>query len=184
LLWVFAYLGLERLLELQVSRKHRLALMVRGGREFNADTFFNMAALHALFLVALFWESYPWRIPLTPSNQALLGFFVLLQGLRYWCILSLGQAWNTHIILIPGGRVQKRGPYLLLAHPNYLVVTLEFITLPLLMHAPFTFAVFFPANLLILRQRIRLEERALRQFTDYAERFPVAEGWRHGGSSH
>jgi methyltransferase len=51
------------------------------------------------------------------------------------------------------------------------VVTLEFITLPLLMHAPFTFLVFFPANLLILRQRIRLEERALRQFTDYDERF-------------
>jgi isoprenylcysteine carboxyl methyltransferase (ICMT) family protein YpbQ len=33
--------------------------------------------------------------------------------------------------------------------------------------------VFFPANLLILRQRIRLEEQALRQFTDYDEWFPV-----------
>jgi isoprenylcysteine carboxyl methyltransferase (ICMT) family protein YpbQ len=32
--------------------------------------------------------------------------------------------------------------------------------------------VFFPANLLVVRQRIRLEEQALRQFTDYNERFP------------
>jgi methyltransferase len=173
LLWIFAYLGLERLLELHVSRKHRLAAVARGGREFYAETFFRMATLHSLFLVALFWESYPWRILANPFNGALVGFFVLLQGMRYWCILSLGEAWNTRIVLIPGGRVRKRGPYLLLAHPNYLVVTLEFIILPLLMHAPFTFAVFFPANLLILRQRIRLEEQALRQFTDYDEWFPV-----------
>lgn len=176
LLWVFAYLGLERLLELYVSRKHRQALEAVGGREYYPETFFRMAALHALFLVALFWESYPWRIPTDPFHGALLAFFVLLQGMRYWCILSLGDAWNTRIVLVPGGSVQKRGPYLLLAHPNYLVVTLEFITLPLLMHAPWTFLVFFPANLLILRQRIRLEERALRQFTDYDERFSKEQG--------
>jgi len=173
LLWVFAYLGLERLLELYVSRKHNQALEALGGREYYPETFFRMAALHALFLGALFWESYPWRIPANPFHVALLAFFVLLQGMRYWCMLSLGEAWNTRIVLVPGGRVQKRGPYLLLAHPNYLVVTLEFITLPLLMHAPYTFAVFFPANFLILRQRIRLEELALRQFTDYEERFSM-----------
>jgi methyltransferase len=173
LLWVFAYLGLERLLELYVSRRHRQALEALGGREYYPETFVRMVALHALFLLALFWESYPWRIPANPLHGALLALFVLLQGMRYWCILSLGEAWNTRIVLVPGGKVQKRGPYLLLAHPNYLVVTLEFITLPLLMHAPWTFAVFFPANLLILRQRIRLEEKALRQFTDYDERFAM-----------
>jgi methyltransferase len=96
--------------------------------------------------------------------------FVLLEGLRFWCILSLGEAWNTRIVLVPGGRVEQRGSYRLLAHPNYLVATLEFLILPLLMHAPYAFARIFPANLLILRQRIRLEERALRQFTDYGER--------------
>lgn len=176
LLWVFAYLGLERLLELYVSRKHRQALEARGGREYYPETFLRMAALHALFLAALFWESHPWRIPTDAVHVGVLAFFVLLQGLRYWCILSLGEAWNTRIVLVPGGRVQKRGPYLLMAHPNYLVVTLEFIALPLLMHAPYTFAVFFPANLLILRQRIRLEERALRQFTDYDARFPMGQG--------
>jgi methyltransferase len=173
LLWVFAYLGLERLLELLISRKHRQTLASLGGREYYPETFFRMVALHVLFLVALFWESYPWRIPADPFHVSVLTLFVLLQGMRYWCILSLGNAWNTRIVLVPGGEVQKRGPYRLLAHPNYLVVTLEFLTLPLLMHAPYTFAVFFPANLLILWQRIRLEERALRQFTNYAERFSM-----------
>lgn len=176
LLWVFAYLGLERLLELHISRKHRLVLMAQGGKEFYAETFFRMAALHTLFLLALFFEAYPWRVSATPFHRSLLGFFVLLQGMRYWCIVSLGEAWNTRIVLVPGGRVQKRGPYLLLAHPNYVVVALEFATLPLLMQAPLTFLVFFPASLLILRQRIRLEEQALRRFTDYAKRFPMAKG--------
>ena len=92
LLWVFAYLGLERLLELYVSRRHRQALEAFGGREYYPETFFRMAALHALFLVALFWESYPWRIPANPFQVSLLAFFVLLQGLRYWCILSLGDS--------------------------------------------------------------------------------------------
>jgi methyltransferase len=68
--------------------------------------------------------------------------------------------------------VKRTGPYRLLSHPNYLVVILEFVLLPLLMHAPYTLALFFPANLLIVRERISLEEKALREFTDYSEKFP------------
>jgi isoprenylcysteine carboxyl methyltransferase (ICMT) family protein YpbQ len=39
------------------------------------------------------------------------------------------------------------------------------------MRAPLTLVVFSLANLVVLRQRIRLEEEALREFTDYGERF-------------
>ena len=172
LLWFFAYLVLERLFELGLSRKHYHSLVAQGGREFHRETFPRMVALHTLFLLALFTESYPWHVPVTPYSVALLAIFVLLQTGRYWCILSLGKQWNTRIVLVPGGTVKKTGPYRLLSHPNYLVVTLEFLILPLLMHAPFTLLVFFPANLLIVRQRIRLEESALREFTDYNDRFP------------
>lgn len=130
-----------------------------------------MVALHSLFLLALMVESYPWVVPFGPLTAVLLFLFVLLQGGRYWCIVSLGECWNTRILLVPGGKVKKTGPYRRLAHPNYLVVTLEFILIPLLMHAPYTMALFFPANLLIVSQRIRLEEKALREFTDYNEQF-------------
>lgn len=174
LLWIFAYLVGERLFELQLSRRHLLAQTARGGREFYPETFPGMAALHTLFLLALLIESYPWRLPLTPWNSTLLILFILLQGGRYWCIASLGVCWNTRIVLVPGGTTCRTGPYRFLAHPNYLVVTLEFALLPLLMAAPYTLALFFPANLLVLRQRRRLEERALREFTDYDERFPCA----------
>lgn len=172
LLWVFLYLGSERLFELLLSRRHFLALAAHGGREFYPETFPRMVALHSFFLLALLVESYPWRLPVTPWNSTLFALFILLQGGRYWCIASLGENWNTRIILVPGGAAHRVGPYRFLAHPNYLVVTLEFALLPLLMAAPYTLAFFFPANLLVLRQRIRLEEEALREFTDYNEKFP------------
>jgi methyltransferase len=172
LLWVFAYLFMERLFELLLSRRHCHALAARGGREFYPETFPRMVALHTMFLLALFVESHPWHVPLDRFTLTLLSLLVLLQGMRYWCIASLGEYWNTRIVLVPGGKVKKTGPYRLLSHPNYLVVTLEFLLLPLLMHAPITLVVFFPANLLIVRQRIRLEEQALREFTDYNVQFP------------
>jgi len=172
LLWLFLYLVMERLFELWLSRRNCRSLEARGGREFYPETFPRMVALHTLFLAALLAESYPWRFSQGYFSSALLAVFVLLQLVRYWCIFSLGENWNTRIMLVPGGSVKRRGPYRFLAHPNYLVVTLEFLLLPLLLQAPVTLAVFFPANLLILRQRIRLEELALREFTDYNRQFP------------
>ena len=172
LLWIFVYLLLERLFELFLSRRHCRALALRGGREFYPETFPRMVALHTGFFLALLGESYPWHVPAGMFTSSLIILFVLLQVSRYWCIVSLGEYWNTRIVLVPGGNVKKSGPYRLLSHPNYLVVTLEFLILPLLMHAPYTLALFFPANLLIVRQRIRLEEKSLREFTDYNEQFP------------
>lgn len=171
LLWIFAYLLLERFFEIYLSRRHFHALTIRGGREFYPETFIRMIVLHTMFLLALFCESYPWDIIAGPAAVTLLILFILLQCGRYWCIASLGEYWNTRIVLVPGGKVRKTGPYRFFRHPNYLVVTLEFLLLPLLMHAPYTLVLFFPLNLLVVRQRIRLEEGALREFTDYSERF-------------
>lgn len=165
---------------LHLSRRHARLLLSRGGREFSPETFPRLVALHTLFLLVLLVESHPWHLSVSPWKGALLALFILLQGLRYWCIASLGVCWNTRIILVPGGAARRVGPYRFHPHPhphpNYLVVTLEFALLPLLMAAPYTFALFFPANLLILRQRIRLEEEALRAFTDYNEKFPSPSG--------
>ena len=169
LLWIFAYLVAERSFELFLSRRNCQTLAVRGGREFYTETYPRIIALHILFLLALFVESFPWRVHLGLYTIVLLALFVLLQVGRYWCIISLGEYWNTRIVTVPGDRIKRTGPYRWLTHPNYLVVTLEFLILPLLMHAPYSLAVFFPVNLLLLRQRIRLEEKALRECTDYNE---------------
>ena len=170
--WIFLVLLSERLFELGVAQRHTRALLARGGREFYAETFLPIVALHAVFFLSLALESYPWNVPRNPLTFISLGLLLFLQGGRYWCIASLGEQWNTRILLVPDAPVQKRGPYRWLRHPNYLIVTLEFLLLPLLLRAPLTFLLCFPINLFLLRQRIRLEETALRQFSDYSVQFP------------
>ena len=169
--WIFGFLGAERIFELWLARRNRRVLLAYGGREFYPETYPLVVGLHLLFFIALLFESYPWRIPLDRLTWFCLIALVLLQDLRYWCIYSLRECWNTRIILVPGMKVRRRGPYRFLRHPNYLVVTLEFFLIPLMMRAPVTLLVFSIANLIILRQRIRLEETALREHTDYAEQF-------------
>ncbi|PKN12193.1 MAG: hypothetical protein CVU69_08325 [Deltaproteobacteria bacterium HGW-Deltaproteobacteria-4] len=171
--WIFLLLLSERLFELVLAHRHTRALLARGGREFYPETFPPIVALHAVFLLSLALESYPWDVPLDALTFGTLGLLLLLQGGRYWCITALGEQWNTRILLVPDAPVQRRGPYRWLRHPNYLIVTLEFLLLPLLFRTPLTFLLCFPINLLLLRQRIRLEEAALRQFSDYSSRFPL-----------
>jgi len=161
LAWIFPVLAAQRLIELWLSRRHFRRLSERGGREFAPESFPWFVALHAGFLAALAWEGYPWRAPSDLRTWACLGALAVLMAGRYWCIASLGDYWNTRIVVVPGAPRIRRGPYRWLPHPNYLVVALEFLVLPLLFRAPVTLVVFFPLNLLLLRQRIRLEESAL-----------------------
>jgi methyltransferase len=161
LAWIFPVLAAQRLFELWLSRRHFRRLSDRGGREFAPATFPWFVALHAGFLASLAVEGHPWRVPANGLTWACLGALAVLMAMRYWCIGSLGVHWNTRIVVLPGAERIRRGPYRWLPHPNYLVVALEFLVLPLLFRAPVTLVVFFPLNLLLLRQRIRLEERAL-----------------------
>jgi len=171
LLWVFAFYFAERGFELWLARRNRRIILARGGLEFYPESFREMVWLHTLFFAALLIESHPWHIPFDRLTLGGLVALAVLMALRYWCIASLGVFWNTRIVVLPGAKVVRRGPYRFLKHPNYLVVTLEIALLPLLMRAPLTLLVFSLANLGVLRRRIRLEEQALQEQTDYRQTF-------------
>jgi methyltransferase len=170
-LWMFLLLLVQRLAELLLAARNRKLALARGGIEYHPETYRYFILLHVLFLVSLLVESYPWRLPLDPLTWFCLVMFGLLQLLRYWCIQSLGERWNTRIIVTPGVPVSRRGPYRWFRHPNYLVVTLELAIIPLLARAPLTLLVFSLANLALLRQRIKLEEEALKTHTDDSNTF-------------
>lgn len=170
--WVFGFLLIERLFELRLAAKNRRILLQRGGQEFFPESYRVIVWLHLLFALSLIVESYPWIVPIDELTIFCLAGALLLQMIRYWCVRSLKEYWNTRIILVPGAEVSRRGPYRFVRHPNYMVVTLEFALLPLLARAPVTFLLFSIANLFVLRQRITLEERALREHTDYGQHFP------------
>lgn len=170
LAWVAPAVAAQRLGELWLCRRNRLRLLARGGREVRPDTYPTMVVLHVLFLAALALESRPWRVPANARTWTFLAALAAVTALRYWAIVSLGEYWNTRVVVVPGTHLVRSGPYRFLRHPNYLVIVLEFLLLPLLMRAPVTLVLFSLANLVLLRQRIRIEEEALREMAENGKR--------------
>ncbi len=149
--------ALQRLAEVGYARRNARRLLAAGGVEHGAGHYPLFVALHAGWLVALFA-----LVPAdAPANWGLLGLYGLLQLGRLWVIASLGGGWTTRVIVVPGAPLVTRGPYRFLRHPNYLVVALEIPVLPLAFGAWHIALAFGLANLALLAQRIRVEERAL-----------------------
>lgn len=121
-----------------------------------------MVAIHVAWLVCTLVEGLL-RGPDIPGWWPVpLALFLLVQPLRYWAIYSLGENWNVRILVVPGGGLVRRGPYRYFPHPNYVVVAVEVITLPLIFGAWATALVFTALDAAFLYVRIREEERALR----------------------
>ncbi|MEK3764076.1 isoprenylcysteine carboxylmethyltransferase family protein [Solibacillus sp. FSL K6-4121] len=142
-------------------------MLAKGAYEVGASHYPFMILLHVSFFVSLIVEVIYFTGQLTPQ-YILLFIFLLLQLLRVWCLASLGPFWNTKIIILPGANVVVKGPYSYIRHPNYLVVCLEIAVIPLMFQAYFTAICFTILNLIILSIRIPLEEKALKEVTDYA----------------
>ncbi|GAB4553774.1 MAG: isoprenylcysteine carboxylmethyltransferase family protein [Geothermobacteraceae bacterium] len=159
--WFYLLLLVQRLAELCLCARNRAAMVRQGGHEIAPESYRWMVALHAGFYLVLLLEAWPFRIPADLLTWSMLGLWLLVQGMRYWVIASLGRLWTTRIMVVPGARLIHTGPYRFLRHPNYLVITLEFAIVPLLLRAPLTLLLFGFANLAVLRQRIALEEEAI-----------------------
>jgi methyltransferase len=156
-----ALVAIQRLLELRLSRRHEHILRARGAVERGRGHYPLMVVLHALWLVSTLVEGIL-RGPGLPGYWPIpLALFLLVQPLRYWAILSLGDNWNTRILVVPGAKLVTRGPYRYFPHPNYVVVAVEVATFPLIFGAWVTALVFSILNAALLFVRIREENRAL-----------------------
>lgn len=169
-LLLVAATAVERLVELVISRRNATWAFARGGREYGLDHFPWMVALHSSLLIGCVAEVLLLDRPFLPAlGWPMLVIALLCQAGRYWVIASLGRQWNTRVIVVPGlGRVE-RGPYRYpwLRHPNYLIVVVEGVALPLVHSAWITAIVFTALNaVLLLRFRIPTEERALATLDD------------------
>lgn len=156
--------ALERLVEVRVSLRHAALAFARGGVEHGRGHYPFMVVLHTALLVGCVAEVWLLHRPFLPwLGWPALGVAVACQGLRWWCIRSLGDRWNTRVIVVPGlPPVRDRGPYRWLRHPNYVVVVTEGLALPLVHSAWLTALVFTALNAVLLWVRISVEERALR----------------------
>jgi methyltransferase len=165
---LIALLALERVCELVLSRRNRAWALERGALEFGRGQLLPLKLLHTSFLCGCLLEVWLGSRPFIPAlGWPCLALAVGCQGLRYWAIGSLGRRWNVRVIVLPGVPPELGGPYRFLRHPNYLAVVLEGLAVPLVHSAWLTALVFTVLNGVLLRVRIRCEEAALREHSDY-----------------
>lgn len=164
---------LQRLIELFVAKRNEKWMLGQGAFEAGAAHYPIMVTMHIAFFVSFLLEVVVLERVLSPFWILLLGIFLLTQTARIWCLLSLGKFWNTKIIILPGADVVRRGPYRWLRHPNYLIVSMELLVLPLLFGAYFTAILYSLLNVWMLSVRIPAEEKALKEATNYRETFSL-----------
>lgn len=159
----------QRLLELVIAKRNEKNMRAQGAYEVGASHYPLMILLHVSFFISLLIEVNTFNLTPSPLFLLFLIMFLCVQGLRVWCLTSLGSFWNTKIIVLPGTHVVTKGPYKYLRHPNYLVVSMEIALLPLMFEAYFTAICFTILNAIMLSIRIPTEERALKEATNYEQ---------------
>jgi methyltransferase len=154
--------GFERLAELLVARRNAAWSRDRGGVEYGGGHYPVMVVLHTGLLAACLAESWLGTRPFLPAlGWPMLALALGSQGLRWWCISTLGPRWNTRVIVVPGLPLVTGGPYRWFSHPNYVAVIVEGAALPLV-HTNWITAIGFTAlNLPLLATRVRCENHAL-----------------------
>ncbi|WP_205878650.1 isoprenylcysteine carboxyl methyltransferase family protein [Mycobacterium camsae] len=153
---------LERLAELVVSRRNAKWSFAQGGKEFGRPHYVVMVILHTALLVGCLVEPSALHRPFIPwLGWSMVVVLALSQGLRWWCITSLGKRWNTRVIVLPHAPLVKKGPYRFMHHPNYVAVVAEGVALPMVHTAWLTAVVFTLANAALLSVRLRVENSVL-----------------------
>ncbi len=155
-------IGVERLIELVVSRRNAAWSIAHGGKEFGQGHYPVMVAMHTALLVSAVLEVWLLHRPFLPwLGWPMVGVVAASTVIRWWCVAVLGKHWNPRLIVIPGAPLVRTGPYRWLHHPNYTAVAAEVAALPLVHSAWLTAIVFSIANALVLRVRIHSENIAL-----------------------
>ena len=162
--WAYLFigvLGIERLVELFIARRNEKWMLSRGAKEYGRSFSKVLFTFHGLWFFSFTLEAALTQRSALIGPVWIIGMLLLMQFLRYWCILSLGYHWNTKIIVLPSAKIVRNGPYRWVNHPNYWVVRIEIALYPILFGCFVTAIVFGVANLWMLNRRIAEEENAL-----------------------
>lgn len=155
-----AFIIIERLAELKIASSHRSKMLELGAIEYDKAGYKFIIIMHISFLSSMVLENFL-SGHFNYFSIYLILLFLLTQVLRYWCIISLGIYWNTRILVIKGSGLVKKGPYRYFKHPNYFVVVLEFLFIPLIFSLYLSAIIFSITNILVILRRIRIENQAL-----------------------
>lgn len=143
------------------ARRNEQFQRARGGREPDGDVYDIMRLAYPGVFLAMLAEGAVRGVP--PANLIAAGaaVFAASKALKWWAIVSLGEAWTFRVIVVPGAARVAAGPYRYLNHPNYVAVIGEIVAIALAAGALITGSIavaFFGA---LIARRVRVENRAL-----------------------
>ena len=145
-----------------ISRRHEQQLLRGGAVEPPDDVYSTMRWAYPGAFVAMAMEGTlfgPFPTPIVLAGALLLG---AAKALKWWAMASLGTRWTFRVLILPGAALVSRGPYAVLRHPNYVAVVGELLSMALLVGAAVSGPIAVLLFGLLLLQRIRVEDRALR----------------------
>lgn len=161
--YLIIFLIIQRLVELFISKRNEKWLLSQGAVEYGKEHYKLIVLLHIAFLLSLMFEYM-----LTGSNfemdlinYVFLVIFIFLQICRIVVLLTLGKYWNTRILRIPNLQLVQKGIYKYIHHPNYVIVIGEIFVIPMIFDLYWTAVIFTVLNLLVLKIRIKEENKAL-----------------------
>ena len=165
---------LEMLFETWISARNSRQLIKKGALEIAPHLLPFMIGIYAIMYVGS-WLEFLW-IPRENSVAWVAGFgflFCAAKALKFWAVSSLGSFWTMRVLILPESNVVTSGPYRWIRHPNYVAVLLEIAATPLIGKCFITFAVVMILFSIVLALRIRYEEAALKQHTNYGDQMIV-----------
>jgi methyltransferase len=157
--------------ELAVAKNNEKWMKKQGAIEFGEGHYRLIVFIHSMFFAVFLLEVLIFQKSLSPAWPIWIVLFLLTQVGRIWALFSLGRYWNTKILVVPNAKVMKKGPYRFMKHPNYVIVAIELIVIPMVFQAYLTAILFTFFNFLILSIRIPAEEKALMELTEYESVF-------------
>lgn len=154
--------GLLRIFELRVSRRHQQQMAADGATKVKEPQFRWMVFVHTAVLVGAALEVVLLRRPFIPILAAVtLLLFLTANAVRLWVVRTMGKHWNVQIMNSMSLGVVTDGPFRFVRHPNYAAVFVEMVSLPLIHTAWITALLGCVGCMATIGQRIALEERVL-----------------------
>ena len=154
--------GILRILELGVSRRHQQQMAADGATKVNEPQFRWMVFVHTAVLIGAALEVVLLRRPfISVLAIVMLLLFLTANAVRLWVVRTMGKHWNVQIMNSMSLGVVTDGPFRFVRHPNYAAVFVEMVSLPLIHTAWITAVLGCAGCLATIWQRIALEERVL-----------------------
>lgn len=151
-----------RLVSLAFSIRNEKRLIARGAKQYGARNSLLLTLAHVAYYASALTEASLRETTLDTVSLVGVGIMTFAYAMLFYVIYRLRDIWTVKLYIAPEHRIERSFLFRVVRHPNYYLNILpELLGVALLCHAWITLALLMPVYILILAQRIRLEEAAM-----------------------